>query len=255
MQYDDPILSVNGQEYSPVSQSANGNVVFYRFSGQVPTNASGVMANLSDIKVTITKGQHGIGDILETQIPAVLLPLDVYARTSLPEKENMSDSAQVTYAIPISVQTTASLNISMKDALKGIKNDSSLESVNWLNTHAQSSTARQISMYSFFSNQWESRRAAWASFTPAAENEFYNAEHSDPTALQTALKENNPTETEKTLRHWKKRAKQTVHPIVCILEITDGSISLSTIPSPFQKPCFPRTITPLPIRYLLTKPH
>lgn len=207
MQYDDPILSVNGQEYSPVSQSANGNVVFYRFSGQVPTNAPGVMANLSDIKVTITKGQHGIGDILETQIPAALLPLDVYARTSLPEKENMSDSAQVTYAIPISVQTTASLNISMKDALKGIKNDSSLESVNWLNTHAQSSTAQQISMYSFFSNQWESRRAAWASFTPAAENEFYNAEHSDPTALQTALKENNPTETEKNLTILEKESE------------------------------------------------
>lgn len=166
----------------------------------------------------------------------------------------MSDSAQVTYAIPISVQTTASLNISMKDALKGIKNDSSLESVNWLNTHAQSSTAQQISMYSFFSINGKAV-----------------AQHRLPLPLQRKTSFIMPNIL--ILQRYRPRLKKTIRPkpkkpydtgkesetygsSYRLYLGNNGRLDLSLDHSvTISKTVLSRTITPLPIRYLLTKPH
>lgn len=168
----------------------------------------------------------------------------------------MSDSAQVTYAIPISVQTTASLNISMKDALKGIKNDSSLESVNWLNTHAQSSTARANQHVQFlFQSMGKPSRSLGFSLPLQRKTSFIMPNILILQRYRPRLKKTIRPKPKKTLRHWKKRAKQTVHPIVCILEITDGSISLSTIPVTISKTVLSQDDYPAPDTVFTLRSH
>ncbi len=195
MEFTDPILHVQSQEYSPASSQVQGNTVTYTYSGEVPTNVPGKTTDLSCIKLTVTRGIDGAGDILDADIPAALLPLDAYsfqARAASQEREIYS---KVVYAIPVSLTYQAMLDDSMKQALSGQKTTGSVQAAAWLDAQSgvQSSDAR--SSASFFSNLWKPSQESWASFVPASENQFYHSSDSDPVTLQTVMKTSNPTET------------------------------------------------------------
>lgn len=195
MEFTDPILHVQSQEYSPASSQVQGNTVTYTYSGEVPTNVPGKTTDLSCIKLTVTRGTDGAGDILDADIPAALLPLDAYsfqARAASQEREIYS---KVVYAIPVSLTYQAILDDSMKQALSGQKTTGSVQAAAWLDAQSGVQSSDASSSASFFSNLWKPSQESWASFVPASENQFYHSSDSDPVTLQTVMKTSNPTET------------------------------------------------------------
>lgn len=156
------------QVFEQVSDSQSGDTVTYVFRGE---NTHGVgnplypEADLSDIKITVTKGDGIEGDTVEVKIPAALIPLRQFN-----VEENDEDgtiSTEVTNAWPMRIFYDVSVK---QEALDNLADpDSDLQGY----IDANSNDEGKVSFYSNDYTKGEASGNTTVNFTPASTNRFY----------------------------------------------------------------------------------
>ena len=195
--FDDPLgdyMEVKGfeavafsdQVFTKPSIKKSNNVDTYIFKGEHKNTVSGAYpetANLSDIIITVTHGSGSVGDRVQVQIPASMLPLRYYKATST----DGTPKLEVNNAQPISVIYSVGLKKDVRDQIaSGSFNDAAL--ADYVAKNAQNDGT-----ISFYSNKFDNTKTAadgettigstTATFTPAKSNNFYY--HTKDTLLYT----------------------------------------------------------------------
>ena len=149
--------------YANQSFTASYNEGQWSFSGTVEGNDIYGAADLSNLLVTVTKGQGSSGDTITVQVPASLIPLRNYKV----DTENDSTAMEVKAAYPIRIFYNVALRESARESLGNP--DETLQ--NYIGSNSQEGKV------SFYSNYWsgtnQNRGDTTASFTPSTGNTFY----------------------------------------------------------------------------------
>ena len=141
-------------------------------------------ADLSHIIITVTHGSGSVGDRVQVQIPASMLPLRYYKATNTDGTSN--SKLEVNNAQPISVIYSVGLKKDVRDQIaSGSFNDTDLA--------AYVADNAKNGKISFYSNKFDSSKTTadgqtiigltTATFTPATSNSFYY--HTEDTLLYT----------------------------------------------------------------------
>ena len=157
---DNMTLVYGGQQYS----ATKGEDGVYRFPGQtVDGNDIYKSAKLSDITISIQKGEGSAGDTVTVSMPASFIPLRNYTVTTVDGKTEMS----VTDAYPIRLFYGVSVKQDVLDNLGDPSNTTLQDYINENKTGGGS--------VNFYANKWSGEQFGdtTATFTPNEGNKFY----------------------------------------------------------------------------------
>ena len=157
---DNMTLVYGGQQYS-ATKGADG---VYRFPEQtVAGNDIYKSAKLSDIKISIQKGEGSAGDTVTVSMPASFIPLRNYTVTTVDGETEMS----VTDAYPIRLFYGVSVKQDVLDNLGDPSNTTLQDYINENKTGGGS--------VNFYANKWSGKQFGdtTATFTPNEGNKFY----------------------------------------------------------------------------------
>ena len=188
-------VAFSDQVFTEPSKETSGNVDTYIFKGEHKDTVSGAYpetANLKDIIITVNRSNGSVGDSVQVQIPASMLPLRYYKATST----DGTPTLEVNNAQPISVIYSVGLKKDARDQIaSGSITDATLAAY-----VAQNAKDGKID---FYSNKFDSSKTTTAAdgtkrtiglttatFTPATSNSFYY--HTEDTLLYTSKSGDTP---------------------------------------------------------------
>ncbi len=188
-------VAFSDQVFTEPSKETSGNVDTYIFKGEHKDTVSGAYpetANLKDIIITVNRSNGSVGDRVQVQIPASMLPLRYYKATST----DGTPTLEVNNAQPISVIYSVGLKKDARDQIaSGSITDATLAAY-----VAQNAKDGKID---FYSNKFDSSKTTTAAdgtkrtiglttatFTPATSNSFYY--HTEDTLLYTSKSGDTP---------------------------------------------------------------
>lgn len=191
-------VAFSDKVFTDVTQSTSDDdkVDTYTFTGKHDNTVSGAYPNTADLShiiITVTHGSGSVGDRVQVQIPASMLPLRYYKATST----DGTPKLEVNNAQPISVIYSVGLkdkeNVCQQIA-SGKFTDPDLAAY-------VAKNAKDDGTISFYSNKFDKNNTAadgkttigstTATFTPAKSNNFYY--HTENTLLYTKTDEDNYT--------------------------------------------------------------
>ena len=178
-------VAFSDKVFTKPSIKSSGNVDTYTFTGKHDDTVSGAYPNTADLShiiITVTHSSGSIGDRVQVQIPASMLPLRYYKATNT----DGTPKLEVNNAQPISVIYSVGLKEGVRDQIaSGSFTDATLA--------AYVADNAENGKISFYSNKFDpSKKAAdgqttigstTATFTPAKSNNFYY--HTEDTLLYT----------------------------------------------------------------------
>lgn len=178
-------VAFSDQVFTQVERTRTDTKDTYIFKGEHKDTVSGAYPNTADLShiiITVTRSSGSVGDRVQVQIPASMLPLRYYKATNT----DGTPKLEVNNAQPISVIYSVGLKKGVREQIaSGNFNDTDLAA--YVKDNAQNGTI------SFYSNKFDpSKKAAdgqttigstTATFTPAKSNNFYY--HTKDTLLYT----------------------------------------------------------------------
>lgn len=180
-------VAFSDKVFTDVTQSTSDDdkVDTYTFTGKHDNTVSGAYPNTADLShiiITVIHGSGSVGDRVQVQIPASMLPLRYYQVTNTDGKATL----KVNDAQPISVIYSVGLKKGVREQIaSGSFTDPTLAT--YVKDNAQNGTI------SFYSNKFDNTKTAadgkttigstTATFTPAISNNFYY--HTEDTLLYT----------------------------------------------------------------------
>lgn len=178
-------VAFSDQVFTQVERTRTDTKDTYIFKGEHKDTVSGAYPNTADLShiiITVTRSSGSVGDRVQVQIPASMLPLRYYKATST----DGTPKLEVNNAQPISVIYSVGLKEGVRDQIaSGSFTDATLA--------AYVADNAENGKISFYSNKFDpSKKAAdgqttigstTATFTPAKSNNFYY--HTEDTLLYT----------------------------------------------------------------------
>ena len=152
-------LVYNGKVYDCESKTTDGNVDTYHFSGSV--NSGLADADLKDVVIKVTRSDDAaVGDKVQVQVPASLIPLRNFAIDLAKDTMSVSDTT------PISVLYSSGVKPAALDLLENP--DETMKAYMEKNTDAAGKV-------NFYANKWTGKETgdAVATFEPATGNSYY----------------------------------------------------------------------------------
>ena len=185
-------VAFSDKVFTKPSIKSSGDVDTYTFTGKHDNTVSGAYPNTADLShiiITVIHGSGSVGDRVQVQIPASMLPLRYYKATST----DGTPKLEVNNAQPISVIYSVGLKEGVRDQIaSGSFTDATLA--------AYVADNAENGKISFYSNKFDpSKKAAdgqttigstTATFTPAKSNNFYY--HTEDTLLYTSKSGDTP---------------------------------------------------------------
>ena len=188
-------VAFSDKVFTKPSIKSSGNVDTYTFTGKHDNTVSGAYPNTADLShiiITVIHGSGSVGDRVQVQIPASMLPLRYYKATST----DGTPKLEVNNAQPISVIYSVGLKEGVRDQIaSGSFTDTDLADY-------VAKNAQDDGTISFYSNKFDPSKttadsskttigSTTATFTPATSNSFYY--HTENTLLYTKTDEDNYT--------------------------------------------------------------
>lgn len=178
-------VAFSDQVFTQVDKTSTDTADTYIFKGEHKDTVSGAYPNTADLShiiITVTHGSGSVGDRVQVQIPASMLPLRYYKATNT----DGTPKLEVNNAQPISVIYSVGLKEGVREQVaSGNFTDTDLAAY-------VAENATQDGKISFYSNKFDSNNktadnitigSTTATFTPATSNNFYY--HTKDTLLYT----------------------------------------------------------------------